>query len=84
MVIGIFYGWWVLLACFLIGLYVAGGVYFGISAFFEPLVKEFGWSYTQVSFATSLRGLEMGIFAPSLGFLSIVLVQESCFSLGQS
>lgn len=69
MVIGIFYGWWVLLACFLIGLYVAGAVYFGISAFFEPLVKEFGWSYTQVSFATSLRGLEMGIFAPIIGFL---------------
>ncbi len=69
MVIGIFYGWWVLLACFFIGLYVAGGVYFGISAFFEPLVKEFGWSYTQVSFATSLRGLEMGIFAPIIGFL---------------
>ncbi|MFB3883894.1 MAG: MFS transporter [Thermodesulfobacteriota bacterium] len=69
MAIGIFYGWWVVTACFIIGLYVAGAVYFGFSAFFEPLVKEFGWSYTQVSLATSLRGLEMGIFAPIVGFL---------------
>ncbi len=65
----IFYGWWVVLACFLITLYVAGAVFFGLTAFFEPLIKEFGWSYTQISFAASLRGLEMGIFAPLFGFL---------------
>lgn len=32
-------------------------------------MEEFGWSYTQISFAASLRGLEMGIFAPLIGFL---------------
>jgi len=32
-------------------------------------VKEFGWSYTQISFAMSLRGLEMGIMSPLIGFL---------------
>ena len=65
----VFYGWWIVLACFLIGLYVCGIVYYGFTAFFEPLVEEFGWSYTQISFAFSLRGLEMGIFAPFIGFL---------------
>jgi MFS transporter, OFA family, oxalate/formate antiporter len=65
----IFYGWWIVLACFLISTYVAGTVFFGLTAFFEPLVKEFGWSYTQISLAASLRGLEMGIFAPIIGFL---------------
>ena len=65
----IFYGWWIVLGCSLIGLYVSGIVYYGFTAFFEPLVKEFGWSYTQVSFAISLRGMEMGIFAPIIGFL---------------
>ena len=64
-----FYGWWIVIACFLISLYVSSIIFFGFTAFFEPIVKEFGWSYTQVSFATSLRGLEMGIFAPFLGFL---------------
>jgi OFA family oxalate/formate antiporter-like MFS transporter len=65
----IFYGWWIVLACFIIGLYVAGITFYGFTAFFEPLIKEFGWSYTQVSFAASLRGLEMGVFAPLIGLL---------------
>jgi len=65
----IYYGWWVVLSCFLISLYVGSIVFFGFTAFFEPLVKEFGWSYTQISLGASLRGLEMGIFAFPIGFL---------------
>jgi MFS family permease len=65
----VFYGWWIVLACFFIGLYVGGVVFYGFTAFFQPLVEEFGWSHTQISFAVSLRGLEMGIFAPLIGFL---------------
>jgi MFS family permease len=65
----IYYGWWVLLACFIINLYVNGVTFFGFTAFIEPIQHEFGWSYTQISFAMSLRGLEMGIFAPIIGFL---------------
>ncbi len=63
------YGWWVVCACFPIGLYVSGITVYGFTAFFEPFVKEFGWSYTQISFAASLRGLEAGIFSPVVGFL---------------
>jgi len=65
----IYYGWWVVVSCFLISLYVGSITFFGFTAFFEPLVKEFGWSYTQVSLGASLRGLEMGIFAFPIGFL---------------
>lgn len=65
----IFYGWWIVLAAFLINVYVAGVVFFGFTAFFEPIVREFGWSYTQVSLAISLRGLEMGFLAPIVGFM---------------
>jgi OFA family oxalate/formate antiporter-like MFS transporter len=65
----IFYGWWIVLSCFLTSLYVGSVIFYGFTAFFEPLVSEFGWSYTQISFAASLRGLEMGIFAPLVGFL---------------
>jgi OFA family oxalate/formate antiporter-like MFS transporter len=65
----IFYGWWIVLACSLIGFYYAGTVPFGFTAFFEPIRKEFGWSYTQISLAASLRGLQMGIFSPLIGFL---------------
>ena len=65
----IFYGWWIVGACFLIGLYKSGIVFYGFTAFIEPIKEELGWSYTQISFAASLRGLEMGIFAPLVGFL---------------
>jgi len=65
----IFYGWWIVLAGFLLSFYISSIVFFGFTAFFEPLVKEFGWSYTEISFAASLRGLEMGLFAPLFGYL---------------
>jgi OFA family oxalate/formate antiporter-like MFS transporter len=65
----IFYGWWIVGACFLIGFYVGGVIFYGFTAFFEPIRREFGWSYAQISLAASLRGLEMGLFAPFVGFL---------------
>lgn len=69
MIINIYYGWWVVIACLLIGFYVGGVIFYGFSAFFEPLINEFSWSYAQISFAASLRGMEMGIFGPIVGFL---------------
>lgn len=66
----IFYGWWIVLSCFMIAFYVGGINFYGFTAFIEPLVKDFGWSYTQISFAASLRGLEMGFLAPLIGFLA--------------
>ena len=65
----IFYGWWIVAACFLINVYVSAITAFGFTAFFDPLVKEFNWSFTQISFAMSLRGLEMSFLAPIVGFL---------------
>ncbi|MFC2022262.1 MFS transporter [Chloroflexota bacterium] len=65
----VFYGWWVVGACLLMGLYTSGVTVHGFTALFEPIAKEFGWSYAQVSFAASLRGAEMGLFAPLLGLL---------------
>jgi len=66
---GVFYGWWIVAASFFIALYVAGTIFYGFTAFFEPIVEEFGWSYTEVSIGASLRGLEMGVLAPLIGFL---------------
>ncbi len=55
---------------------------FGFTAFFEPLIQEFGWSYTQVSFAASLRGMEMGIFAPLIGLFVDRLGQRKLLFAG--
>jgi MFS family permease len=65
----IYYGWWIVLASFITAFYVAGSIFYGFTAFIEPLANEFGWSYTQISLAASLRGLEMGLLAPFVGIL---------------
>ena len=64
-----FYGWWVVLSCVFISLW-AGGVVYGMSAFFNPIVEEFGWTYLVVSLAASLLAVELGILAPIAGFLT--------------
>ncbi len=66
----VFYGWWIVCASFLIALYVGGVVFYGFTAFFEPIADEMGWSYTQISLAASLRGLEAGLLAPIIGILA--------------
>ena len=65
----VFYGWYIVGACFLITVYTAGIVFFGFTAVFEPIAEEFGWSYVQISLAASLRGLEIGLLAPLMGLL---------------
>lgn len=63
-----FYGWWIVGACFVVALYNAGVVSYGFTAIIEPLVTEFGWSYAQISLATALRGVEVGLGAPLVGW----------------
>ena len=64
-----FYGWLIVTACFFFSLYIGGVVFYGFTAIFEPIADEFGWSYTQISLAASLRGLEIGLLAPFVGLL---------------
>jgi len=56
-------------ACVLIALYMAAAVFYGFTAFIEPMAAEFGWSYTKISLGASLRGLEGGLMAPLFGML---------------
>ena len=66
----VFYGWWIVGASFFIALYVGGVIFYGFTAIFEPIANELGWSYTQISLASSLRGLEVGLLAPLIGILT--------------
>ncbi len=66
----IFYGWWILLATSLVHFWGAGAFYYSFTAFFNPLVDEFKWSYTATSFAASFRSMESGLAAPVVGFLT--------------
>lgn len=65
----IFYGWWIAAASTATAA-LGGWVYaYGISAFFLPLVNEFGWTRAALSGAVSLARLEGGILGPIEGFL---------------
>lgn len=66
----IFYGWWIVLAISLIHFGGTGAFFYSFTAFFNPLVEEFGWSYAATSFAASLRSMESGIAAPLVGVAS--------------
>jgi sugar phosphate permease len=66
---GIFYGWWVIAACFVMALYTSGVIGYGFTAVIDPVIKEFGWSSAQVSIASSMRGVEAGLFAPFVGMI---------------
>jgi MFS transporter, OFA family, oxalate/formate antiporter len=65
----IFYGWWIVGALFIIAAYTAGIAFFCFTAILDPIAGEFGWSYAQISFAASLRGIESGILSPLIGWL---------------
>ncbi|HEY77869.1 MAG TPA: MFS transporter [Dehalococcoidia bacterium] len=65
----LFYGWYIVGACFLISVYSSGIVHLGFTAIIEPIVEEFQWSYALVSFAASIRGFETGLMAPLVGWL---------------
>ncbi len=67
---GIFFGWWIVAASFLMSAYVAGSILIGFTTIFEPIADEMGWSYTQISLAASLRGLEASLLAPLSGTLA--------------
>jgi len=65
----VYYGWWIVLACSAITSYNAGILFYGFTAFFNPLIREFGWSRAATSLAFGLYRLEGGLAAPLVGFL---------------
>jgi sugar phosphate permease len=65
----IFYGWWIVAACFINGILLGGFITLGFTAFIDPIAADLGWSYTQISIAASLRGVEVALFTPFIGFL---------------
>jgi len=65
----IYFGWWIVLACFLITVYIAGTISLGFTALITPLVNQFGWSYTFISLAVSVQCMLIGVSAPCIGAL---------------
>ena len=65
----VFYGWWIVVLGFIVSAYGGATIWYGFTAFFDPLVKEFAWSYAAISLAASIRGAEFGLMEGAIGFL---------------
>ncbi|MBI4338314.1 MAG: MFS transporter [Chloroflexi bacterium] len=65
----VYHGWWMVLAGLGILFYVTGTYFYGFSAFFNPILQDFGWSRTVTSAAFSVQRVTMGVMAPFVGRL---------------
>jgi len=45
----IFYGWWIVAACFVLCFLFAGAGFFSFSIFIKPLENKFGWDRAAIS-----------------------------------
>ncbi len=65
----IFYGWWIVAVGTVMRTVFATFSYYGFSAFFNPLVEQFGWSRAALAGVLSLSRLEGGFMALPAGYL---------------
>jgi len=63
----LFYGWYIVAAGLVLIAYNCAIFIYGWTAFVNPIIATFGWSVAQISLASSLRGLETGVFNPVWG-----------------
>jgi sugar phosphate permease len=63
----VFYGWYIVFAGLILTAYNEWATFYGFTAFVEPVAATFGWSYAQISLATSFRSLLSGALSPFLG-----------------
>ena len=65
----IFYGWWIVAVGNIMRTVSATFNYYGFSAFFNPLVDQFGWSRAALAGVLSLSRLEGGAMAIPAGVM---------------
>ena len=60
----IYFGWWTVLGCGIIGFFGGGFVTLGFSVLFKPIASELGLSRAATSMASSVQHLGNGIWSP--------------------
>lgn len=66
---GVFYGWWVLAACFGLQILTANFTLQSFGAYISVMQPEFGWSRTSFAVAFSIQQAGGGILGPLQGWL---------------
>lgn len=62
----LFYGWIVLIACFLITM-MASGTMMAFGVFINPLVEDMGWSHSALSFTYAMSAIVSGLGVLAIG-----------------
>ena len=65
----VFYGWWIVLAAFLVLTFTSMTGGYGLSLFYKRLIDYFGWGRTALAGAIALSRLEAGFLGGIEGFL---------------
>ena len=66
----VFYGWFIVAALIVIWTFIAGIAHTSFTSYIEPITTLFGWTYTQITFAASLRAVMLMLLVPVGGLLS--------------
>ena len=64
-----FYGWWIVIASSIMGIFGNGSISNGFPRFFEPIRSDLDISYFRMSLIFSLARAEVGIDGPLMGWL---------------
>lgn len=65
----VFYGWWIVAACFLVNFIVFGISVNTFTVYLKPIETDLDWSRASISMAITLAALAMGVAAPFIGRL---------------
>jgi len=64
-----YFGWWIVLACSVIGFWGQGISHFGFTSLLKPIASELGFSRAATSVAASIVRLEGGLVFPVVGWV---------------
>ena len=79
---GIFYGWYIVAACFLVNFIVFGLAVNTFTVYVKPIEHDLGWSRKAISAAVSLSIVTMGVAAPFIGRIIDRIGARSVMSVG--
>jgi MFS family permease len=66
----LFYGWYIVFASAVIMGYNSFLYIYGFTSFINPIITTFGWSYSQITLAMTVRSVTTGILNPFIGALA--------------
>jgi sugar phosphate permease len=78
----IFYGWWIVAACFVLCFLFAGAGFYSFSIFIKPLENEFGWGRADISLTMSIHFIIGGLIGPLVGKLTQTYGSKKVMTLG--